>query len=138
MNTKQIIKQQMLQAKAQAMVQKAGPTNPQWRGMFLKLWHEYKSIELRKQTNEAQTRVLKNQISGLKKGEIDYLIKKIGLQDSINSLVLSMVLEEVQTMALRDQIIQHCGKEWTIKKVWDVIRSLEKEKEEVFKLSETG
>lgn len=138
MNVKQMMKNQKMQAKQQEMVMKAGPVNQQWRQMFLRLWQEYKSAQLRKQTAEAQINALNNQMRAFKKDEPGYKFKVIAVQDNINSMVITLELEDVQIMVSRDQLIQQLGKEWTIKKAWDVIKDLEKKKAELFELSERG
>ena len=131
MNVKEVERQRRIQQKQLELVQKAGPKNPQWRRIFLNLWHEVKQAELKRFTSLAQAKALTNM---MEKEEDE--VRKLSLKDSIESLRMSADLDEVNLMMVRDQILQHCGREWTVKKVWVEVRELEKVKEEAFRSSE--
>ena len=65
-------------------------------------------------------------------------VDKVKLKDNSAMLEIGVEIDKVQLMLARDQLLLLCGKEWSIKQVWDHINELETMKETAFKNSEAG
>ena len=128
---KEQLKQVKIEEKQRELLQKAGPVNPKWRQTFLLLWTEKLKTDLQIQTATAQIRDLKLQFES----ETEEL-KKIGLQDQIETLKISKEMDDVHLMVAREHLLELLGKEWSVKRVWIVVNDLERVKAEAFKKSE--
>lgn len=120
---------------AQKFIQNMGPKNVNWRNTFLRLWQETTTTDLKIHSVESQIRDFKVQLITLKDSEKD---KKVGMQDGIKTLQMSRDLDAIQRMVFRDHLLQHLGREWTIKKVWESLNELERAQTDLFEKSKGG